>query len=75
MPYMCRGKDGTGINKGEIMESKSIEQTNCIHKDFIKAQDPDFDKEYFWPPGMQGFRDFWDEYNSRPLKDKEIKNG
>ena len=54
------------------MESKSIEQTEGIHKDFIKAQDPDFDKEYFWPPGMQGFKDFWNEYNSRPLKDKEI---
>ena len=57
------------------MESKSIEQTEGIHKDFIKAQDPDFDKEYFWPPQMERVRNFWDEYNSRPLKDKEIKNG
>jgi len=24
---------------------------------------------------MERVRNFWDEYNSRPLKDKEIKNG
>ena len=52
-----------------------MKQTNCIHKDFIKAQDPDFDKEYFWPPQMERVRNFWDEYNSRPLKDKEVENG
>jgi len=57
------------------MKPNPTKQTEGIHKDFIKVQDSKFDKEEFWPPGMQGFRDFWDKYNSRPLKDKEVENG